>query len=113
MSDYKVGQELWWEGTENRPIKQAVTITKIGAKYLTLSNGERVFKATLIGEPTGFGYGYAGQCYLSREARETELLLLKGWRDLARKMQLAQTAPDGVSFEQIGQAAELLGLGAL
>lgn len=114
MSAYKVGQELYYEPFDARDRNnRMVRIIKIGRKWLELDGTWSKMRAdieTLLVD--GGKYSPPGQCYLSREARETEVLLLKGWRDLAKQIDGARTVPDGVTFEDIGKARELLRLGA-
>lgn len=108
-SEFKVGQVLFWEWssyTHRRRENEDVTITKIGRKWLELSNGYRVDKETLVADCGK--YSPAGRCYLDRAAREEELRVQNAWRDLNRRM--GYSVPSGVSADDIEQAAKLLGL---
>lgn len=108
-SEFKVGQVLFWEWssyTHRRRENEDVTITKIGRKWLELSNGHRVDKETLVAD--GGKYSPAGRCYLDRAAREEESRAKKAWSDLKERM--GYSVPSGVSADDIEQAAKLLGL---
>ncbi|MFO0236419.1 MAG: hypothetical protein ACK53Z_00225 [Betaproteobacteria bacterium] len=104
-----VGQELYWEWSEYSHKKntgEMVKITKIGRRWLELSNGYRADAATLYAD--GGKYSSPGRCFLNREAREAERARDAAWTALRNRMQYQ--APDKVSAEDIAHATRLLGL---
>ena len=103
MSDYKVGQELWWEPSEPRRACM-VTIRKVGRIWLELSNGRRVDKLRLVEDCK---VGSAARCYLDRDARNADLTADALWTALRAKIYLRQKT---VSADDIHAAAKLLGV---
>jgi hypothetical protein len=106
---YAVGQELYWEVSRyasNRQDHGMVKITKVGRKWLELSNGYRVNAKTLIADAGE--YSSPGVCYENRAARESVVAAGAAWSSLRQRM--GYTAPAGVSAEAIAQATCLLGL---
>ena len=83
-----------------------VKITKIGRRWLELSNTYRVDALTLVAD--GGKYSPPGRCFLNREAREAERARDAAWMLLRNKM--SHRAPIGVTAEHIAHAARLLGL---
>lgn len=105
---YTVGQELYfeWSPYSNRKGRgEAVTITKIGRKWLELSNGFRVDKMRLVAD--GRGYSSPGTAYVSREDRESQIRLQAAWHNLRRRME--SHPGEGVTAERVAEAARLLG----
>lgn len=106
---YTVGQELYFEWcrySSRNGHGEAVTITKVGRKWLELSNGHRVDKIRLVAD--GRGYSSPGTAYLSREEREAQVRLQDAWRRL--RVQMASVPGNGVTAERVAEAAKLLGL---
>ena len=106
---YACGQKLYFEWSKyssKRNTGEMVTITKIGRRWLELSNGHRADAATLCAD--GGKYSAPGRCYLSREAREADRAREAAWTALSHKMQ--RRAPGKVSAEDIAHATLLLGL---
>ena len=104
-----VGQELYWEWSDyshKRNTGEMVTITKIGRRWLNLSNTHRVDVSTLVAD--GGNYSPPGRCFLSRDAREAERSRDAAWMLLRHKM--SRCAPGGVTAEHIAHATRLLGL---
>lgn len=106
---YEVGQSLYW--VSNRQVrgsttKEAVTITKIGRRWMDISNGHRIDKQTLwadSGNYTSPGMCYASEAdYLAKIEAERLFLLL------ARRM--GYHPQSGVTADDIRAAAALLGL---
>jgi hypothetical protein len=106
---YVCGQELYWEPSRyssNRKDHGMVTITKVGRKWLELSNGCRVDAATLIADAGK--YSSPGQCYRDRAAREEVVEAEAAWSSLRHRM--GYTVPKGVNAQDIAHATRLLGL---
>ena len=106
---YACGQELYFEWSEYSHRKntgEMVAITKIGRRWLSLSNGFRADAETLYVD--GGKYSAPGRCFLSRDAREAERARNAAWAALRNSMQYK--APDKVSAKDIAHAARLLGL---
>ena len=107
---YSVGQELYFEWSpysRRRGGGETVTITKVGRKWMELSNGHRVDKVRLVAD--GREYSSPGTAYVSRADREAQVRLLDAWRTLRVRMEVMPG--DGVTTERIAEAARLLGLG--
>lgn len=101
------GQELWFVPQESRRPPYAVTIKQVGRKWLHLSNGERIDKATLIAD--GHGYSSPGTAYPSREIYEGRIALQNAWIEFARKVEKTWLrAPPGVTLAQIQNAERAL-----
>jgi hypothetical protein len=106
---YVCGQRLYFEPCRFSNRKEAgalVTITKVGRKWLQLSNGFRVDAQTLIAD--GGKYSSPGTCYKDRAAREAVVAAEAAWSSLRHRM--GCTVPKGVSAQDIAHAARLLGL---
>ena len=107
-NEYKVGDKLWWVGSDNKRTQREVTIEKVGRVWLTLSNGHRVDKVALkadAGEWTS-----PGTCWLSKEAYEHCARLDRAWDALRRAVNNTWYIPDNVTLEDIKAAAALLKL---
>lgn len=107
--DYTLGQELYWEYSEYSHMKgksEMVRITKIGRRWIGLSNGHRADASTLWAD--GGKYSSPGRCFLSRDSREEERNRDAAWTALRNKMSFR--SPEQVSAADIAQAARLLGV---
>ena len=107
MSEYKVGQQLYWEGFGENATKETVLITRIGSKWLTLSNGKKASKEDLMGE-YGF-YGFLGRCYPDRAKREEEVAREAIWRKFTAAVREDSSFRKDLPVDVILQAAKLLG----
>lgn len=106
---YSVGQELYFEWSpysRRRGSGETVTITKVGRKWIELSNGHRVDKVRLVAD--GQKSMSPGTAYVSRADREAQVRRLNAWRTLRARMDAMPG--DGVTAERIAEAARLLGL---
>ena len=104
-----VGQQLWYvprEGYGGYP--HAVTIAKIGSKYVTMTDGMCVDTEHL--SVIHSRYSSTGRCYLSQAAYEAEQASRNAWDTLRRLMDRTYNPPDGVTAEHIQEAMVLLGL---
>jgi len=107
-AEYKVGDKLWWVGSDNRRTQREVTVEKVGRVWLTLSNGIRVDKVTLLAEPQNYGYSTPGTCWLSKDAYEHCARLERAWNELKGKLRDSWSVPDDVTLEDIKAAAMYL-----
>ena len=108
-NQYTVGQELYLEWSPYSIRKgrgEDVTITRVGRKWLELSNGLRVDKVRLVAD--GRGYSSPGTAYTSRADREARVRLHEAWSRL--RIRMAAPPGDGVTAERVAEAAKLLGL---
>ncbi|ABX36063.1 hypothetical protein Daci_3425 [Delftia acidovorans SPH-1] len=96
---FKVGQTLFWVGRD----KAEVTITKVGRKWLTLSNERRIDIVTLKQEG-----GYYGRCYLSAGEYEAGIERNHAWLKLRRQVGMFHTTPAHLTTEQVQQVSRLL-----
>lgn len=105
-----VGQKLWYvPGDRHSPTQRPheVTVASVGRKWATLTNRTRVDMGTMQVEYTG--YGWHGQCWLSRAEWEAEEYRQRAWR-LIREAIGYRDAPSDISTDAIRQAAALLGI---
>lgn len=102
------GQELWYVPSDRRFDKNgsAVTVTKVGRKWLSLSNGERIEADTLVAD--GRGYAAPGRCWLSEDHWLAEVSRRAAWNDLRALLERQYAAPDGLSEVEIRQAWTIL-----
>ena len=100
----EVGQELWYAPNDTRYEAKAVTVTKVGRKWATLDNYNRVDMETM--EIDGGGYSSPGTCYLDRKVYEEQCRADKLLTKFYRK--LGYYVKQGVTAEDILQAAKLL-----
>lgn len=112
---YVCGQKLYFEPgryiepgrySNSNEAGSMVTITKVGRKWLQLSNGCRIDAETLIAD--GGKYSSPGTCYKDRAAREAVVAAQAAWSSLRHRM--GYTVPAGVTAEHIVHARRLLGL---
>lgn len=99
------GQSLWWVGSDNAKTQRAVTITKIGRKWATLSNGHRIDIESMAVD--GGGYNPPGECYESQQAYEQAIALIVAWQKLTRDLS-GMRCPAHMTIEKIAQARALL-----
>ena len=107
-NEYKVGDKLWWVGSDNKRTQREVTVEKVGRVWLTLSNGHRVDKVTFkadAGEWTS-----PGTCWLSKDAYEHCARLLRAWTVLRCEVSNRWVIPNDVTLEDIKAAAMYLKL---
>ncbi len=103
--DLFVGNSLWWVSNYNAKTQEAVTVTKVGRKWATLSNRHRINVDTMAVD--GGEYVPPGRCYSSRAAYEQEAMASAAWDALRRDIQDAKR-PDHVTMDKIFLARALL-----
>jgi hypothetical protein len=106
-----VGQELFWVWSNLSKTNQLVTVTKVGRKWVELSNFYRFDIKTGWGD--GKGRSSPGRIYLSEAAYDAEQLADNGvcLAFLRLKSLMQRSAPKkGVKIEDIYEAARLLNL---
>lgn len=111
---YAVGQSLYWESSPGYSGRSSgrngdVTITKVGRKWLELSNGYRVDKATLFADPGN--YSPPGRCFVDKEKRLAEHAKQDAWNELHRRIAALTSrgrAPQQISMASIQQILVLL-----
>jgi hypothetical protein len=98
--NFDVGQELWYVPRWGRLSEcHAVKITKIGRKWLELSNGLKADVKTLK--------SFQDQLYLSEADHAKERAMQAAWNALERRM---SNAKPSVTVRRIKLAEKLLGL---
>jgi hypothetical protein len=98
---FEVGQELWFVPRWGKLSEcHALKITKVGRKWLELSNGRRACVNTL---ETGYD-----RCYLSQADHENQREIFIAWQKLGGLIE--RRKPEGVTLDDIAQARKLLGL---
>jgi hypothetical protein len=106
--EYKVGDKLWWVGSDNKRTQREVTVEKVGRVWLTLSNNHRVDKVTFKADAGS--WTSPGTCWLSKEAYEHCARLEQSWGALRRAVDNKWHMPDNVTLEDIKAAAMYLKL---
>lgn len=107
-TEYKVGHKFWWVGSDNKRTQSEVTVTKVGRAWLTLSNGHRVDKTTLVADAGEFTS--PGHCWESKSAFDGHASIAKAWSALQREVQLSLSVPKNVTLDDIKAAAAHLKL---
>lgn len=103
MSTHKVGDTLWFKTHVRYRATEAVTITAVGTKWLTLSNGMRADKKTLALDSDG------GELYPDEAAYLSENALFAAWGVLQNDMYRARKVhKSGVTIAAIDAARALL-----
>ena len=106
-----VGQKLWFVETDHMGRARGGsprTVTKVGRQWAHLGDNCRIELDTL--KQDGHGFNSPGRAYLSKLAWETEHQLERAWDRLTRACRDRLNPPDGVTWENIEQAARLLRL---
>lgn len=103
-----VGQKLWFVPADPRQSSRLadVEVISIGRKWAVISNNCRIHVQTLAAD--GGNYGSPGRCWISREAWECRQQAVNAFEQLTRKLRFSPR--DGVTLENIQQAASLLGI---
>ncbi len=109
MSKFSVGQKLYMVYANRYQGDPCwVEITKVGRKWLTLKDNDRVDVETM--RIDGGQYSYRGRAYLTKEEHDAELALNAAWRDFYKALPQYGGVPDGVTIDAIRKAREVLGL---
>lgn len=109
MSNYTVGQKLWFVPSDLRSGKpHEIAITRIGRKWLqTDCEQYRLDIVTLRAD--GGNYSPPGRAYLSREDYESSLALYHAWVEFHDKVSERRwRTPTGVTIERIREASRIL-----
>jgi len=112
MEPLVVGQTLYIKGMERwtRGRDYETTVVKIGRKWATLADGNRINPRTLAIDGKGYMPGH--RVYLSREQSEADEMLRTAWADFCRdfRMMSYTRLPEGMTVERLAAARVLLGL---
>lgn len=107
----EVGQELFWKTTTNRSKfadnDYAVTVLKVGTKWIALDNRERISTVDLIAD--GAGYSPHGKAYLTEEEFRLEQSKNTQWDKLTSYIRHQYSVPN-ISLEDINKIVVLLKL---
>lgn len=108
MSAFTIGQELWWVPTNGRGRSEpsSVTVTKLGRRWIGLSNGHKFDIDTMRAD--GGQYSSPGRCYLSQAEHEREMALEFAWAELRAAIENHYRPPPGVTVSQIDNAKRAL-----
>lgn len=106
MTEIMEGCELYLPKERYRNA-QTVTVTKVGRKWLTLSNGERADKETLVLDQN---HGSAPKLYQSEAAWQKEMGHNRLWGAFRSQVERTAHSRPPASEEAIRKAAALLGL---
>ena len=106
---YKVGQTLWFVPINHRYRQpEEVSITKVGRKWLELSNGYRADIKTLIVD--GGGYAPPANLYISQSAYEDKVARESAWNALRAKISNLYKVPSGITVDVIENVRAQLGI---
>lgn len=103
MEKYNVGDTLYCVYF-NRRSPQTVTITKVGRKWLHLSNGYRADIDTLILD--GGEYSSPGKCWMSQAEYKLHVELDKRWKRIA--MEFHSLRPNHLTMADLDEICRLL-----
>ena len=104
----KVGDILLWVGRGNHVTMRDVTVTKVGRKWISLSNHARIDKTSLIAD--GGEYMPPGRCYLSKSEYEAEIALSRAWQKFRMDIGSMYQIPKNATVEGIANARKILQL---
>lgn len=96
---YQVGQQLWCSYSQIRSTPEYVSITKVGRKWLELSNRYRAEKETL--KLDGGAYSSPGQCYISKEEFDNVVFLNDKWNEFQRLIRNGYARPKHLTADMI------------
>lgn len=85
-----------------------VTVTKIGRKWVDLSNGYRIDKITMLAD--GKGYQSPGRAWLSQQIYEDRLAVCNEWNKFHKSLRDSYNAPDDMTLDRIEAARIALGM---
>jgi hypothetical protein len=102
-----IGQSLFYVPTAAYRQPCEIPIIKIGNKWATLKNHERVNLVTLLVD--GGEYSSPATCYLDAAAWEASKALSARWEDFAQAVTFNRM-PSGVTVSDIDAAAKILKL---
>jgi hypothetical protein len=102
MIPLTTGQQLYRVGRWRNSESFAVSVMKIGRKWATISTDEKIDKITLSLQEG------AGSVWLSKDHYELSLIREKAWQAFRKLMDHQYRIPDGVSVNQIENAARAL-----
>jgi len=105
--EYEMNQPLWRVSTQRGCDSNAVTVTKIGRKWVYLSCGGRVAKDSI--HLDGKGYCSPATLYVSEEAHDRHVATNRLLRILNTKTQFYQP-PTSVSPADVIEAGRLIGI---
>lgn len=102
MTEFHIGQQLYFVPEQAWRHARFVTVEKIGRQYLTFSDGIRADKATLRTKE------YSGRVYLSQEEYDQQRALDRAYSMLAH--QVTGRPEPGVTLADIAEVRRLLRL---
>ena len=103
MSELVVGQELIFQ-----PYQRSVgnvnscKVEKVGRKWITLTNGYRIDKETLVAD--GGRYSPPGCAWLSKKDYDDSIALTTAWLVFRTAVDRKHSVPEGVTLNQITNA---------
>jgi hypothetical protein len=105
-SDFKIGQTLFIK-YYNRPKLFGHKIVKVGRKWLTLDNNEKIDLETLQMDGD-----YLNKAYVTEAEYAQEHALSDAWSQFHAQISRAYSMPKGVSITDIEAARTILKLGS-
>jgi hypothetical protein len=106
MSEFTIGQILWREVSPRRGISAFVTVTKVGRRWITVSNDERFDAHTML-EDAG-GYKAYASYWNSKEECDESAYRGRVWNELNKSRY--GSPPKDSSTEDLILAAKILGV---
>ena len=104
--NYLVGQKVWWQ-PNGRFSGKELAVTKVGRKWVALSNGDRFDPST--GAVDGGNYSSPGSVWASRVEYQRAVLRERAWQHFQKTIWNHRLA-NSVTVEDVLEAARLLGL---
>ena len=108
-SSLVIGQKLWFVPSQRCRAKEEVTVTKVGRKWATISNGLRIDLATW--EADGDEYISPGVCYKSKDDYDARCRLRESWDRVRTCIARTYRVPCGFTQDTVDQLAKQFGLG--
>lgn len=102
----KVGDSLWYNPSDRQRGTDCgwIKIHKVGRKWITLINGVRVDRRTMITDEWP-----AGKCYLSEEACLADVRMNMLWKQFVSRVSFRLNRPDDLSADELIAMARKLG----
>jgi hypothetical protein len=99
MSDFQVGQKLWYVPSRRHSQPEWVTIEKVGRKWLSVGGRLRLDAETLHADAGG--HSSPGRAYVSEEAHAAAVRIAQKWREFNTEVSRSWHPPKHLSEADI------------
>ena len=106
MKKLTVGQELWWVPRGKYRQASSVCVIKVGRKWATLNNDERIGLVDWIADAGE--YTSTGRCYESQSVYEQAIALEVTWSEFRAYIARSYLVPDNATIENIAAVKAML-----